>query len=229
MVRDIAHRLELVQQRLAAAAARAGASPDRITLIAVTKTWSSDIAADAVRAGATDLGENRVQEAAEKRPGVPPTRWHLIGPLQSNKARLALETFDVVHTVDRPRIAERLERLLAEHWPDRRLPVFLEINVGQEPQKAGVLPENAEALARVVLGHSHLHLRGLMCIPPFSQSAEDSRPYFASLRRLRDDLQQRLGTPLPELSMGMSHDFEIAVEEGATMVRVGTAIFGPRS
>lgn len=229
MDRDIAHRLELVQQRLRGAAERAGVTSDRITLIAVTKTWSSEVAADAVRAGATDLGENRVQEAAEKRAHVPSTRWHLIGPLQSNKARLALETFDVVHTVDRPRIADRLERLLAEHSPDRRLPVLLEVNVGQEPQKAGVLPADAEALARVVLGHSHLELRGLMCIPPFSRSAEDSRRHFAGLRTLRDDLQQRLGTPLPELSMGMSHDFEIAVEEGATMVRVGTAIFGPRS
>ncbi len=226
---DVAHRLELVQQRLKAAAERAGMTSDRITLIAVTKTWSSAIAADAVRGGATDLGENRVQEAAEKRSRVPSARWHLIGPLQSNKARLALETFDVVHTVDRPRIADRLERLLTEHWPDRRLPVLVEVNVGQEPQKAGVLPGDAETLARMVLAHPHLELRGLMCIPPFSQSAEDSRPHFANLRTLRDDLEQRLGTPLPELSMGMSHDFEIAVEEGATMVRVGTAIFGPRS
>ncbi len=229
MDRDIAHRLELVQQRLAAASVRASVPSEVITLIAVTKTWSSEIAAHAVRAGAMDLGENRVQEAAAKRTGVPPARWHLIGPLQSNKARLALETFDMVHTVDRPRIAGRLERLLAEHWPDRRLPVLLEINVGQEPQKAGVLPEDAEALARLTLGHPHLELRGLMCIPPFSRSAEDSRPHFANLRTLRDDLQQRLGTSLPELSMGMSHDFEVAVEEGATMVRVGTAIFGPRS
>jgi pyridoxal phosphate enzyme (YggS family) len=225
---DIAARLGEVRRRIQAAARRSGRPASEVTLVAVGKTWPAETVAAAVQAGVTDLGENRVQEAAAKKPAVPPARWHLIGPLQSNKARRALETFDVVHTVDRPRIAERLEHLLSEGWPGRRLPVLLEINVGEEPQKAGVVPSEAESLARVVLGCAHLELRGLMCIPPFSPDPEASRPYFRRLGELRNQLEAALGAPLPDLSMGMSHDFEVAVEEGATLVRVGTAIFGPR-
>ncbi len=228
MNETIPARLEAVRRRIGEAARRAGRDPGGVRLVAVGKTWPAPVVARAVRAGVTDLGENRVQEAAAKKPEIPPARWHMIGPLQSNKARLALETFDVIQTIDRPRIAERLGRLLETDWPGRRLPVLLEINVGGEPQKAGALPADAETVARTVLRWSGLELRGLMTVPPFSEDPEASRPFFAELAALRERLQDRLGHPLPELSMGMSHDFEVAIEEGATIVRVGTAIFGRR-
>jgi len=217
-----------VRRRVADAATASGRTPDSITLIAVGKTFPAEVVAEAVSAGAFDLGENRVQEAVAKKPGVAGARWHLIGPLQRNKARAALEVFDVVHTLDRPEIADRLQYLLAEHWPERRLEVLVEVNVGSEPQKAGALPDEAAELLQHALACDRLSVRGLMAIPPWGREPEESRPYFRALRELRDDLQLQVGAPLPELSMGMSHDFELAIAEGATMVRVGTAIFGPR-
>lgn len=224
----VADRLARVRGRIEAAAGRAGRDPSQVTLIAVGKTFAAEVVAEAVRCGAADLGENRVQEAAAKKPQVPAARWHLIGPLQRNKVGLALETFDVLHTLDRPELADRLEMLLARDWPGRRLPVLLEVNLGSEPQKAGVCPEDAAELLAQVSRCSRLEVRGLMAIPPWADDPEASRPQFASLRRLRDELEQRAGAPLPDLSMGMSHDFEVAIAEGATLVRVGSAIFGAR-
>jgi pyridoxal phosphate enzyme (YggS family) len=226
---ELPSRLAAVRRRIAQAAESAGRDSEGITLIVVGKTFAAEVVAAAVAAGARDLGENRVQEAAVKRPEVEGARWHLIGPLQRNKAKTALEVFDVVHTVDRLEIADRLQFLLAEHWPGRRLPVLLEINVGDEPQKAGAVPSEARDLLDNALHCDRLEVRGLMAIPPWGDDPEASRPFFRSLRELRDRLQQVSGAPLPELSMGMSHDFEIAIAEGATMVRVGTAIFGPRA
>lgn len=230
MILDISSRLADVQDRLIDAADRADRDPSSITLIAVSKTQPSPLLSEALNAGVLHLGENRVQEAASKKPNVEgAATWHLIGPLQRNKVKLALEHFDVLHTLDRATLAHRLQLLLAEHWPGRRLPVLLEINVGREPQKAGVLPEEAEHLARMVLDNSpNLKLEGLMAIPPFGPDLEASRPHFKAIANLQKDLVQRLGVALPSLSMGMSHDFETAIEEGATMVRVGTAIFGAR-
>lgn len=228
MASELADRLAEVRRNVAAAATASDRNPDSITLIAVGKTFPAAVVAEAVSAGAVDLGENRVQEAVAKKPGVEGARWHLIGPLQRNKARAALEVFDVVHTLDRPEIADRLQFLLAEHWPERRLEVLVEVNVGSEPQKAGALPHDAAELVRHALGCDRLFVRGLMAIPPWGREPEESRTHFQALRELRDDLQQQVGAPLPELSMGMSHDFEIAIAEGATMVRVGTAIFGAR-
>ncbi len=228
MAESIAERLAEVQQRVVTAAAASGRAPSDITLIAVGKTFPAEVVASAVTAGAANLGENRVQEAAAKRPGVPPATWHLIGPLQRNKARVALETFDVIHTVDRVDIAQRLEFILDRDWPDRRQQVLVEINIGREPQKAGALPEEAEELVGEVRSCSHLDLVGLMAIPPFDVDRAQGRSYFASLRDLRDRLVASSGLALPQLSMGMSHDFEDAIAEGATMVRVGTAIFGRR-
>lgn len=225
----MAERLVEVQRRIAEAAAASLRDASSVTLVSVGKTFPAEIVSEAVSAGATDLGENKVQEAVAKKPEVPPARWHLIGPLQRNKAKAALEVFDVVHTLDRFSLADRLQFLLSEHWPERRLEVLLEINIGEEPQKAGALPEDAAELLEHSLGCDRLLVRGLMAIPPWGQDPEASRPYFRALRELRDRLQQDTGVPLPELSMGMSHDFEIAVAEGATMVRVGTAIFGARS
>ncbi len=226
---SVAERVREVRRRLAAAAERAGRDPAAVTLVAVGKTHPAERLAEALAAGVLDLGENRVQEAAAKKPALPAARWHLIGPLQRNKARAALELFDVLHTCDRLELAERLERLLAEGWPGRRLPLLVEVNVGREPSKSGVLPELARALLEQVAACPHLEPVGLMAVPPFAADAEASRPHFRALRQLRDTLAQQLGRPLPELSMGMSHDFEVAVDEGATLVRVGTAIFGERS
>jgi pyridoxal phosphate enzyme (YggS family) len=228
MAPGISDRLVQVRHRIVAAAEGHGRDPAEVTLIAVGKTFPAERVAQAVLAGATDLGENRVQEAAAKRPDVPAATWHLIGPLQRNKAGLALATFDVFHTVDRVDIARRLQLLLERDWPGRKLRVLIEVNIGSEPQKAGALPEEAADLATEVLGHDRLELIGLMAIPPFGDDPEASRPYFSALRRLRDQLTDQLGHPLPQLSMGMSHDFEVAIAEGATMVRVGTAIFGER-
>lgn len=224
----IADRLLAVVRRVDAAATDSGRDPSQVTLIAVGKTFDAEVVNRAVVAGATDLGENRVQEAVAKKPDVSAARWHLIGPLQRNKARAALEVFDIVHTVDRFSIADRLQYLLTEHWPDRRLDVLLEVNVAEEPQKAGVDPDETAELLEHVLGCDRLSVRGLMAIPPWSDDPETSRPWFRHLHELRDRLEDEMAHPLPELSMGMSHDFEIAIAEGATMVRVGTAIFGPR-
>jgi PLP dependent protein len=226
--RDLAGRLAAVQGRIVAAARVADRDPEEITLVSVSKTHPAEVVDEVVIAGARDLGENRVQEAQTKRPGVRAARWHLIGPLQRNKARAALEVFDVIHTVDRPEIGDRLQFLLERHWPERVMEILLEINVGSEPQKAGVIPADAQELLDTVRRHDRLKVTGIMAIPPFSSDPEASRAYYRDLRELRDRLQDDTGHALPELSMGMSHDFEVAVEEGATLVRVGTAIFGPR-
>lgn len=230
MASTIESRLREVRDRLRRAADAAGRDPSDITLIAVSKTQPPAFLSEAVNAGVLHLGENRVQEAASKKPDVSgDALWHLIGPLQRNKVKAALETFDVLHTLDRPILADRLQMMLEEHWPGRRLPVLLEVNVGGEQQKAGVLPHEAEDLVRRILDSCpNLQLDGLMAIPPFGLDPEASRPHFKALFQLREVLSQRLGLPLASLSMGMSHDFDVAIEEGATMVRVGTAIFGKR-
>ena len=228
MADDLSARFEAVRDSVEASARAAGRDPREVTLISVSKTHPADVVDRAVAAGAVDLGENRVQEAQAKKPGVRPARWHLIGPLQRNKVKTALEIFDIVHTVDRVELANRLQLLLERDWPGRVLEVLLEVNVGDEEQKAGVTVDGALSLLDAVLGMDRLAVRGLMAIPPFGLEAEASRPYFRSLRELRDRLQDGTGHPLPHLSMGMSHDFETAIAVGATMVRVGTAIFGPR-
>ncbi len=215
-------------RRIERAAAAAQRDPGSVTLVAVGKTFPAEVVRQAVAAGAVHLGENRVQEAAAKRPLVSGATWHLIGPLQRNKAGLALETFDVIHTLDRPELVDRLALLLERDHPGRRLPALLEVNVGDEDQKAGVLPADCERLLRAALAQPGLRIDGLMAIPPFDDDPEASRRYFRALRELRDRLQDGVGHPLPHLSMGMSHDFEVAIAEGATHVRVGSAIFGPR-
>lgn len=229
MKEEFSQRLSRVDARITRAAEASGRNRSDITLIAVGKTFSSDVVADAVRGGATDLGENRVQEAHGKKPSVPSATWHLIGPLQRNKVRPALETFDVIHTLDRPRLAERLQRLLEQDWPERRLRVLIEVNLGGEKQKAGAGESEVSELLSIARDCDRLVVEGLMAIPPFSSDAELTRPYFRQLRMLRDRLQESHGDPLPHLSMGMSSDFEVAIEEGATMVRVGTALFGRRT
>jgi PLP dependent protein len=184
----------------------------------------------AARAGQTLFGENRVAEGVRKieatRLELPQLSWRLIGSLQTNKAGAALQYFSALESLDRQRLVERLERLLAERGG--RLPVLLEVNLAEEPTKSGVAPRELTPLAAAALSASHLDVRGLMAVPPFDPEPERIRPYFRRLRELRDGLADRFGRDFPELSMGMSHDYGVAVEEGATEVRLGTALFGPR-
>ena len=227
---EIAARRQEILQRIARAAERAHRDPAEVALLAVTKTHPPQVVRDAARAGLTLFGENRVAEGIAKveavRAEFPALSWRLIGPLQSNKAGRALQYFSAVETVDRQRLVERLERLLAEE--QRRLPVLLEVNLAGETTKSGVAPEELEALAAAALDAPHLDVRGVMAVPPFEEDPERTRPQFRRLRELREQLAARFGVRLPELSMGMSHDFEVAVEEGSTEVRVGTALFGER-
>ena len=210
----IADNLAAVETRIAAACARAGRKRGDVTLIAVSKTFPASHVDDAIAAGVTHVGENRVQEARDKKPQVRGTaRWHLIGHLQSNKAKDAARIFDVIETVDSVDLAQRIAKA-SESARD----VLIEVNIGEEAQKHGVAPSDVESVVRQVKGVSGVRLIGLMAIPPVG----DSRPHFKRLRAMRDHLG------LEHLSMGMSEDFEIAIEEGSTMVRIGRAIFGPR-
>lgn len=224
----VAGRLAAVRERIGAAAARAGRDPAEVRIVAASKTQPATAVAAAVAAGVDAVGENRVQEAVTKRPlvgGAIP--WHLIGPLQRNKARHALDVFDVIETVDRLELADRLEVLLA--GTPRVVPVFLEVNVGGEAQKSGIAPDAAAALADHLLARCpHLRLAGVMTVPPWDPDPERSRPHFAALRGLAERLARRHGLPPLELSMGMSEDFEVAVEERATLVRLGRVLFGER-
>ncbi len=226
---DVAARLGRVRERIERAARTAGREPAAVTLIGVSKTHPVPSLRAAAEAGLTIFGENRVQEAREKAPLLPATlEWHLIGPLQSNKARVACELFAAVHSVDRLKIARVLDAEAARLG--RKLPCFLEINLGAETSKHGFTPAELAAALDELATLSHLHLVGLMAIPPFEADPEASRPWFRQLARLRDEVAARAVLPTFEgaLSMGMSHDFEIAIAEGATHVRVGTAIFGER-
>ena len=223
---DIADNLAAVEDRIAAAATRAGRDPADVRLVAVTKTFGPEAVTEAIRAGAGLLGENRVQEAAAKIPLCPSAEWHLIGHLQGNKVRRALELFTTLHSVDTVKLLEEIAK--ASDESGRRPDLLLEVNVAGEASKFGFHPDDvADALrAASSLG---LSVTGLMTVPPFRPDPEAVRPAFRALRELRDRLQDETGCGLPELSMGMSHDFEVAIEEGATFVRVGTAIFGSRA
>jgi len=227
---DIARRREQVLERIARAAERRGRDPACVLLLAVVKSHPAELVRNAARAGLTLFGENRVAEGRAKieavREDFPHLTWRLIGPLQTNKAKPALQYFSAVESLDRERLAARLETLLAPEG--KRLPVLLEFNLGGEPTKSGAPPEKADELARAVLSFQHLDLRGVMCVPPFSEDPEGARSYFRRLIAIRDRLADSCGRPFPEVSMGMSHDFEVAVEEGSTEVRIGTALFGAR-
>jgi pyridoxal phosphate enzyme (YggS family) len=224
---SFAHRLADIQSRIADAAARAGRSAESVTLVAVSKTKPVEALHEAVAAGVRVFGENRVQEAVAKMPHFErdDVQWHLIGHLQSNKSKLAVERFAMIQSVDSLSLAVRLSRLAA----GMRAPILLQVQLGDEETKSGAEPEDVPEIVRQTLELPNLTLRGLMAIPPYFANPEDARPFFRRLRELRDALQERFPAhPLPELSMGMSHDFEVAIEEGATMVRVGTALFGTR-
>ena len=219
-----------IQERIATAAARAGRRAEEITLIAVSKTHPASAVREAYEAGIRHFGENRVQEWEGKRGGTEglAATWHLIGHLQSNKAARAVKLFHSVDSVDDFAIAQRLDRARAEGDVSDKLRVLIEVRVAPEETKSGVEISELPALVEKFAQLPRLELAGLMCIPPFLEEAERVRPYFKRLRELREDLTQKLGLALPVLSMGMSNDFEVAIEEGATEVRVGTAIFGVR-
>ena len=223
-------RIAALRERITNAAKRAGRVADDVTLIAVSKTHSVEAIRRAFELGITHFGENRVQEWEGKRASLGDLRaeWHLIGHLQSNKAAKAARIFDCVDSVDDFAIAQRLDRARAEPGKGRKLRILIEVRIAPEAAKSGVQRGNLSALAEQIVALEHLDFRGLMCIPPFLDDLQSVRPYFRELRELRDHLEQRLGIKLPVLSMGMSHDFEIAIEEGATEVRVGTALFGTR-
>ncbi len=235
---SIGQNLERVRQRMADAALRAGRDPLSLKLVAVTKTVPPERMLEAVSSGADLLGENRVQEAMEKAPavrralessnaGAAAPRWHLIGHLQRNKVRYVFGLFEAIHSVDSLRLIEALETRAASR--DERMRVFVEVNAAGEEGKNGCRPEEAEGLAAAVERSPHLTLEGLMTMPPFARDPEESRPWFRKLRELRDRLADAGRGGLRELSMGMTADFEVAIEEGATVVRVGSAIFGPRT
>jgi pyridoxal phosphate enzyme (YggS family) len=201
-----------------------------VSLLAVSKTHPPESVAAAARAGQTLFGENRVAEGIAKiealRGEFPSLVWKLIGPLQTNKAKAALQWFAMVETLDRERLAARLAALLPRDAPP--YPVLLEVNLAGEATKSGAQPAEIESLAEAVFGTGRFDVRGLMAVPPFDEDPEAARPHFRRLAELRDRLAGRFGRAFPELSMGMSHDFEVAIEEGATEVRVGTALFGER-
>ena len=224
---NLADNLEKVQQRIRAACARAGRDPDSVTLLAVTKSHPPETVAAAAKLGLTFFGENKVQEAKAKIPLCPGNlRWHFIGHLQSNKCRDAVELFKMIQSVDSlplaPEINKRAEQAA------RTMPVLMEVNVAGESSKFGYRPEQLLAELKELNALPRIEIHGLMTVPPWSAEAEKSRPHFRRLRELKERAETVLGAPLPHLSMGMSGDFEIAIEEGATMVRIGTELFGPR-
>jgi PLP dependent protein len=224
-------RLQDVRARISAAALKGNRRPEEVALVAVSKTHPAEIISEAIAAGVTDLGENRVQEAESKIPevGRHACRWHLIGHLQSNKARRAVELFDVIHSLDSVVLAQRLNRMCVElNRPE--LPVMIQVDLGREATKSGVDEAEVLQIVEALKQCERLRLTGLMTLPPYFETAEQVRPFFRKLRELRDELssQRAFGDLRGELSMGMTHDYEIAIAEGATIVRVGTAIFGAR-
>ena len=229
---DLPQRLDIVRQKIDESARRSGRSADELTLVAVSKTHPAEIVREAIAAGVADFGENRVQEAEGKIPevGRDQARWHLIGHLQSNKARRAVELFDVIHSLDSTTLACRLNRMCID-LGRQELPVLIQVDLGHEPTKTGAVEKDLPEIIEAVRESERLSLIGLMTLPPFFDEAEKARPFFRRLREMRDEIRKQgaFGDGLGELSMGMTHDYEIAIEEGATMLRVGTAIFGERA
>jgi pyridoxal phosphate enzyme (YggS family) len=231
MMSTVAGNLEMINSRIADAAIRAGRDPGRIKLVAVSKTHPAETIRDAIAAGQTIFGENKLQEAEEKIEEIGPktAEWHLIGHLQSNKARRAVQLFDVIHSVHELELARRLERICIEEGREE-LRVLVQVDLARETTKSGITEEDLPGLVEFLTGCDRLKFIGLMILPPYFEDPEATRGYFKRLRAIRDDLAAKgaFSKNNGELSMGMSHDFEVAIEEGATLVRVGTAIFGER-
>lgn len=224
----VAENVGRILDRIARAEKRAGRAPGSVKLVAASKTQPLSLVLEAHAAGLTVFGENYVQEAAEKVPGLPGAEWHMIGKLQGNKVRKAVSLFSWIQTADSAKRLEEISRCAAEEG--KVVPVLLEVNLEGEESKAGISPADLRGAAESAAGLPGVKVSGLMAIPPYGMDPEESRPYFVRLRELRDALSRELpAADLRELSMGMSGDFEAAIEEGATMVRVGTAIFGTRA
>ena len=224
---SLADNLHSIQQRIRAACDRADREPNSLTLLAVTKTHPPEVIKTAVEAGLLFFGENKIQEAKAKIPLCPGrARWHFIGHLQSNKCRDAVELFEMIESVDSLAIAQEINKRAEQ--AARTMPVLLEVNVAGEASKFGYKPERLLAELKELNKLPRIEIHGLMAVPPWSPSPESSRPHFQRLRELKAQAEAELGAPLPHLSMGMSGDFEVAIEEGATIVRVGTALFGER-
>ena len=226
----VAENFRTVLEKVEAAAKRAGREPGSVRLVTVSKTVPVERIREAVEAGARILGENRVQEALTKMEtvdfsGLPAPEWHLIGTLQKNKARHAVGVFSLIHSIDSIELAKDVGRQAEKRGIRQK--VLVEVNIAGEATKHGMRPEDALAAAKEISLIPGIELQGLMCVPPFTDDPEDSRPHFVRLRELLADIN-KAGIPASELSMGMSHDYEVAIEEGATLVRVGTAIFGKR-
>ncbi|MBI5167146.1 MAG: YggS family pyridoxal phosphate-dependent enzyme [candidate division NC10 bacterium] len=226
---EIKKRLGEVKQRMAAAARRAGRGPDEIQLVAISKGIPLPQIREGLEAGIPILGENRVQEAREKIAVLGrPVSWHMVGHLQTNKAKLAVELFDLIHSLDSLRLARELDR--HGQAAGKVVRAFVQVKLVPEETKSGVEEADFFSLVEATSELSNLKVEGLMVLPPFFRDPEESRPFFRRLRELRDHLRERAipNVGMQHLSMGMSHDFEVAIEEGATLVRIGTAIFGPR-
>ena len=229
MVINISDNINTIKQRIVSAAVKCGRDPDSIKLLAVTKTIPTEYIIKAIDAGITMLGENYVQEAKDKITAIGSrARWHMIGHLQTNKAKYAVTLFDYVHSVDRLELAQELDKRAG--LINCKLSVLIEVNVSGEESKSGIPADNAPALIKQIAGLENLAVRGLMTMAPYSINPENARPYFSALRNLRDNIsrQQIPGIQMEELSMGMTDDFAVAIEEGATIVRIGRAIFGER-
>ena len=225
---NIAENLTQVQQRIAAACKRAERSPEEVQLVAVGKKFTADVIREAADCGLTLFGENRVQEAKAKIPDCPGhLRWHFIGNLQTNKCRDAVALFDMLHAVDSLHLAEELNKRCKQ--AAKVMPVLLEVNVSGEGSKHGFTSETAVNAMEAFGDFPQLELHGLMTMAPYSRQPESSQPYFKKLNDVKASCEDKLGAPLPELSMGMSGDYVIAIEEGATLIRLGTALFGPRA
>jgi len=224
---DLSENLANIRQRIEAACARSGREPGSVTLLAVTKTQPPEAVNEAAKLGLALFGENKVQEAKAKIPLCPGRlRWHLIGHLQSNKCRDAVELFEMIQGVDSLRLAEELNRRAEQ--AAKTMPILLEANAVGEASKFGYRPAQLLAEFKALNSLPRLEIHGLMAVPPWTPTPERVRPVFRQMRELKEQCEQILGAPLPLLSMGMSGDFEVAIEEGATLVRIGTALFGPR-
>jgi pyridoxal phosphate enzyme (YggS family) len=224
---EMDNRLGEIRRRMEQACERAGRDPATVQLLAISKTQGPEAIVDAVQLGVTQFGENKVQEARQKIPQSPSAaKWHFVGHLQTNKAREAVRLFEMVHAVDSLKLLETLDRVCQEEG--RTLPVCLEVNVSGERSKFGLPPEEVPLVLKASQALFRVRIVGVMTIPPIAEDPEEARPFFRRLRELRDRWQSESGILLPELSMGMSHDFEVAIEEGATWIRVGTLLFGER-
>lgn len=224
LIEDIKNRLQAVEERIASACAKAGRKPEEITLVAVSKTKAADTVRAGIAAGLTILGENYIQEAQGKIEEIGrDASWHFIGHLQSNKAKYAVKLFDVIHSVHSLKLAKEIDKKAGAAGV--RPEVYVQVNISGEETKGGIDPSSTKDLVQQVAELPNLELRGLMTMPPFFDQPERARPFFVAL----NELKEKIGAPITELSMGMSGDFEVAIEEGATIVRVGSALFGPRT